>query len=144
MDLIGMLNTFIDRQVFELAFFMIGLGFVLSKWARIDKKKIPWLFLIILIPTSTIYSIELNSTMPLFINIVDGVCNAFMSCFIAMGIYDIGKPIGKALLKRFAKANEVPIEEVELLKEPDPVPQPPQPIICACCGQEIKGENHEN
>lgn len=144
MDLIGMLNTFIDKQVFELAFLMIGLGFILSKWAKIDKKKIPWLFILILLPLSITYRIELNETTSLYINIVDGTCKAFESCFIAMGIYDIGKPIGKALLKRFARANEVPIEEVELIKEPDPIPQPPQPMICACCGQEIKGENHED
>ena len=144
MDIVGILSGFANKQVFGLAIFLLGLGFVLSKWAKIDKKKTPWLFVLIAVPISVIYNTTLSVGTPLFVSVMDGIYDATFSCLIAMGVYDLGKPIATAILKRFAKANEVPIEEVEFLKEPDPVPQPPQPIICAYCGQEIKGENHEN
>lgn len=124
MSFLDALSGFVNEQVFGLSILIIALGFVLSKYAKVDKKKLPILFVLIAVPISVIYHVTLANTENMFNRVMDGVYQSMFSICIAMGFYDIGKPLIKAIKNRFKEANGIELEEETKEKvtvEPVPV-----------------------
>lgn len=126
MGFVEMLSGFVSEQVLGLSILIIGLGFVLSKYAKVDKKKIPIVFVLIAVPISVVYSITLASTESMFNRVMDGIYQSMFSICIAMGLYDIGKPLIRAIKNRFRLDNGVEALPVK----PEPVHHAtPTPIV---------------
>ena len=133
MGFVDMLSGFVNEQVLGLSILIIGLGFVLSKYAKVDKKKLPIIFVLIAVPISIVYHITLASTESIFNRVMDGIYQSMFSICIAMGLYDIGKPLVRAIKNRFRTDNDVePLPEPESETEsackaestPEPTPEP--------------------
>ena len=144
MDFISILEGFINEQVFGLAILILGLGVILSKYAKVDKKKMPIIFVLIAMPISVLYNILLSPELQVFVSAMNGVYQSMFSICISMGLYDIAKPLIRAIKGMFKKS--IPEEYVDEedkqpeieLKEYDPAEQK----ICECCGQVIQ-EDHK-
>lgn len=118
MGFVDMLSGFVNEQVLGLSILIIGLGFVLSKYAKVDKKKLPIVFVLIAVPISVIYHVTLANTENIYNRVMDGIYQSMFSICIAMGLYDIGKPLIRAIRDRFKADNGIESEEEKMKVEP--------------------------
>lgn len=105
MNFADLLSGFINEQILGLAFILIGIGFLMTKYFKVDKKKTPVLFLVIAMPISIFYHLFLNPELHLYVNIMNGIYQAMFSIVFSMGFYDLGKGLWQSLKYRIKKDN---------------------------------------
>lgn len=105
MNFVDLLSSFINEQILGLAIILIGLGFLMTSYFKLDKKQTPVLFLVIALPISIMYHIFLTPENHLYINIMNGIYQAMFSIVMAMGFYDLGKGLWQSIKYRIKRDN---------------------------------------
>lgn len=105
MNFADLLSGFINENVMGLAIILIGIGFIFTSYFKIDKKKVPQLFVIVAVPISVIYHITLNPEQHLYVSTMNGIYQALFSVVLSMGFYDLGKSLWKSLKYQIKKMN---------------------------------------
>lgn len=105
MNLVDLLGSFINMQIFGTSLILIGIGNMMVKHFGCNRKKIPQLFVLISVPLTLLYNLCSNPEVHIVVTVMDSVFQSVFSCTLAMGFYDLGKSLWKSIKYQFKKSN---------------------------------------
>ena len=105
MNIADLISGFVNEQILGIALMLVAMGHLFTRCFKVKKKNIPLVFTFIALPTAIAYQLCLNPELHVYVNVINGLCQGTFSISFAMGFYDLGKSLWKALKYQIKKAN---------------------------------------